>query len=112
MPMSGCHSRSLSASHTGLYDDLVNVCLLWHVHHAEDTEGRARHQGTLDGNWYADEEEGDQVLLLGVYSTEAKANDRIRKAKGLPGFGSEPDCFLVDSYEVDDDKWATGYLPG
>jgi hypothetical protein len=75
------------------------------VHHADDDEGRVRHQGTLDGDWYADEQEGDDVKLLGVYSTEAKANERIHEATALPGFSSESGCFLAERYEVDSDKW-------
>lgn len=71
----------------------MNVYLLWHVHHTDDAEGHIRHQDTLDGDWFADEQEGDDVELLGVYSSEAKANDRIRDARGLPGFDSEPGCF-------------------
>lgn len=90
----------------------MNVYLLWHVHHTDDSEGRVRHQNTLDGDWSADEQEGDDVKLLGVYSTEARANERLEAVRELPGFESEPDCFLTDPYELDRDEWTTGYAAG
>jgi len=89
----------------------VDICLLWHVRHANDEAGRARHQGTLDGDWFADEQAGDDVKLLGAYSSEAKANERMREARALPGFDAEPQCFFADRYELDHDEWTTGYMP-
>jgi len=88
----------------------MRVHLLWHVHHASDEEGRTRHEGTLSGDWSADEEAGDDVKLLGVYSTAELASSRIAQAQGLPGFRDEPNCFLSEPYEVDHDEWTTGYI--
>lgn len=86
------------------------VYLLWHVHHSGDDEGFARHQATLTGDWTSDEEAGDDVKLLGVYSTRANAQARADTARLLPGFRDEPECFVVDGYQVDHDEWQSGYV--
>ena len=67
------------------------VYLLWHGH---------------DGNGY------DEAILLGVYSSEEQAKDRLEKAKRLPGFSDTPNDFLIDRYEVDHDEWTEGYVSG
>ena len=64
--------------------------------------------------WHGDDvnEETPEPLLLGVYSTEAKAKDRIERCirEGVPGFAEHPDAFLIASYELDKDEWVEGYL--
>ena len=50
------------------------------------------------------------MKLLGVYSTQDKADARIVEARSQPGFQDEPDCFLADRYEVDQDTWVEGYV--
>jgi hypothetical protein len=45
-----------------------------------------------------------------VYSTEARAEDRIERARELPGFQDEPECFFVSCYVVDEDHWRDGYV--
>lgn len=87
----------------------MNVFLLWHVRHAAFRDGRpTRHRGE-DGELGWDEEGGDDVKILGVYSTEMKAQDRIIRARTLPGFRAEPDCFLIDQYTTDEDRWTEGF---
>jgi hypothetical protein len=88
----------------------VEVFLLWHVRHALLTDGQPPHHVDAEGELAWDEEDGDDVKLLGVYSTEQKAQDRICRARSLPGFREEPDCFLVDRYPVDEDQWAEGFI--
>jgi hypothetical protein len=88
----------------------VIVHLLWHVaHHNEAAEdGGALH---LEGeDVYLDEQDGDDAKLLGVYSTRAAAEDRIRRARLLPGFADEPDCFLIAEHPVDRDEWTEGFV--
>ncbi|MFI6094949.1 hypothetical protein ACIA8G_05310 [Lentzea sp. NPDC051213] len=49
------------------------VFLLWHVHHvATGPSGETRHFGE-DGEFWADEEAGDDVKLLCVYSSKENA---------------------------------------
>ncbi|MFE4957355.1 hypothetical protein ACFRCW_25525 [Streptomyces sp. NPDC056653] len=83
--------------------------LLWHVHHSADDGGGIRHFESEEDFW-ADEEEGDDVKLLGVYSSRKKAQERIGEAKKLPGFSEEPNCFHIDSYTVDHDEWGEGFV--
>ncbi|MFF8599974.1 hypothetical protein ACF065_25570 [Streptomyces sp. NPDC015232] len=85
------------------------VSLLWHIGHRNEAGagGTTRHH---DGeSVFVDERDGDDVKLLGVYSSSAKAEERMRRARLLPGFADEPDCFVVDEYTVDEDEWADGF---
>ncbi|SFR03230.1 hypothetical protein SAMN04488564_102281 [Lentzea waywayandensis] len=85
------------------------VFLLWHVHHvAQDASGETRHF-SVDGEFWADEEEGDDVKLLGVYSTREKAMARIDRARRLAGFRDEPECFHIDEYALDEAQWTDGF---
>jgi hypothetical protein len=85
------------------------VFLIWHVHHvAEDENGAVKHFEP-DGEFSAHEEEGDDVKLLGVYSSRENAQARIERAKELEGFRDEPECFYISEYELDDDQWTTGF---
>lgn len=56
------------------------------------------------------EQAGDDVTLLGCYSSEQGAQFRIGRARLLPGCAEEPDCFIVDRYAVDHDDWVEGYV--
>jgi hypothetical protein len=40
----------------------------------------------------------------------ANAEQRIARARDLPGFRDEPDCFVIDGYELDRDEWLEGYV--
>jgi hypothetical protein len=67
----------------------MQVYLLWHAH---------------------DLDEGVDVKLLGVYSSERKAKEARVRAKGLPGFQDRPEGFHIDCYAVDEDHWTEGYV--
>ncbi|WP_069167679.1 DUF7336 domain-containing protein [Nocardia altamirensis] len=88
----------------------MDVFLLHHIHHARPLDGTPTRHVDDDGELTCDEQEGDVVKLLGVYSTEQRAQERIREAQTLPGFRDEPDCFQIVGYEVDEDQWTSGYL--
>jgi len=62
--------------------------------------------------WHGDdlEEGAPEAKLLGVYSSEEKAQERIERSLGLPGFVDHPDDFLIDPYTVDNDEWPDGYV--
>lgn len=86
------------------------VFVLWHVHHvAEDENGAVKHFEP-DGEFSAHEEEGDDVKLLGVYSSRENASARIERAKELEGFRDEPECFYIDEYTLDEGQWTTGFI--
>jgi hypothetical protein len=57
-----------------------------------------------------DEEAGDDVKIVGVYSTGQQARDSIDRARLLPGFQDEPECFATDRYTLDEDKWPRGFI--
>jgi len=87
----------------------TNVYLLWHVHHRAEQDGEIRHFTSPDDYW-SDEEEGDDVKRLGVYSTREKAQERVVEARKLPGFSSEPQCFYIEEALLDEDEWPEGYV--
>jgi hypothetical protein len=64
--------------------------------------------------WHGDDlgEGAPEAKLLGVYSSEAAAKDRIHRClrEGVAGFAEHPDDFHVDRYQVDKDEWAQGYV--
>ncbi|MFI7430176.1 hypothetical protein ACIBPB_24545 [Micromonospora sp. NPDC049836] len=88
----------------------MEVFLLWHVRHARWFDGRATTHRDEAGELVWDEEDGDDLKLLGVYSSAARAEDRIQRARNLPGFRDEPDCFLVSGHTVDQDQWNDGFV--
>jgi hypothetical protein len=88
----------------------VDVYLLWHVRHARWLDGRPATHRDEEGVLIWDEEDGDNLKILGVYSSEARAEDRIQRARELPGFEDEPDCFYVNHYTVDRDEWVEGFV--
>lgn len=88
----------------------MDVFLIWHVRHAPYIDGRPTRHHDEHGVLEWDEEDGDDVKLLGVYSSRQKAQDRIAAARTVPGFREEPDCFLVDPYTVDEDHWVEGFI--
>ncbi|SDJ32141.1 hypothetical protein SAMN05444157_2814 [Frankineae bacterium MT45] len=62
-----------------------------------------------DGELIIDSGAGDDVKLLGCYSSSARATQRIAAAREMPGFREEPDCFFVSEYVVDRDEWTSGF---
>ncbi|MFI7469189.1 hypothetical protein [Nonomuraea sp. NPDC049646] len=87
------------------------VYILWHVHHvARDEHGHVVH--FRDGDFSAQEDQGDDVKLLGVYSSEERARRRVAEARALPGFRDEPDCFWYGEVELDADAWTDGFVDG
>jgi len=62
--------------------------------------------------WHGDDiyEETPDVTLLGVYSSEQAARDRIARAATLPGYAERPDDFVIAPYTVDEDKWTSGWV--
>ncbi|WP_208298621.1 DUF7336 domain-containing protein [Streptomyces liangshanensis] len=57
-----------------------------------------------------DERDGDDVKLLGVFSTRERAEAGRERARVLPGFRDEPECFVVDGYELDVGTWGEGFV--
>jgi hypothetical protein len=89
---------------------VATVYLLWHVSHARLPAGSAERHRDEDGELIIDEESGNDVKLLGVYSSRANGESRIDRARQTPGFRDEPNCFLVECYQVDHDEWTAGFV--
>jgi homoserine kinase type II len=68
----------------------MEVYLLWHAHNLDEEE---------------------EVKLLGVYSSEQKAEKARERARSLPGFRDYPENFHIDRYAVDRDHWTEGFIP-
>jgi hypothetical protein len=86
------------------------VFLIWHVHHvAEDESGAVEHFEPA-GEFSAHEEDGDDVKLLGVYSSRENALARIERTKELDGFRDEPECFYISPYTLDEPQWVDGFV--
>ena len=66
------------------------VYVLWHTHELNEGE--------------------EDSKLLGVYSTESIAKDKIIQYKTLPGFNEYPDGFEITRYEIDVDNWKAGFV--
>jgi hypothetical protein len=57
-----------------------------------------------------DSAEGDDnYKLLGIFSTEKKAQDAIDSFRLKPGFVDYPDDFSIDKYEIDKAYWSEGF---
>jgi hypothetical protein len=84
----------------------MDVFLLYHISHTGNADGVHRQ----DGEVRIDEQAGDVVKLLGCYSSEERAKERIGRARLLPGFGNEPECFTISRSEVDRGEWTEGYV--
>jgi len=69
---------------------MKDVFILWHTHELNDGE--------------------EDSKLLGVYSSESVAKDKINEYKKLPGFREYSDGFQVVKYEIDVDQWQEGFV--
>ncbi|SEK46086.1 hypothetical protein [Streptacidiphilus jiangxiensis] len=89
----------------------MKVYPLWHIGHQNEA-GPVGETVHLDdgGDVFVDEQDGDDVTLLGIYSSEAGAGERMLRARLLPGFAAEPDCFHLGEYDLDRDHWTEGFV--
>lgn len=53
---------------------------------------------------------GEDVKLIGVYSSESAARQAIARLTPLPGFSDNAAGFHVDRYVVDQDQWTEGFV--
>lgn len=51
-----------------------------------------------------------RVKVIGIYSSETLAEAAMERARSLPGFIEQPDCFTIDPCEVDKDHWPRGFV--
>ena len=60
------------------------------------------------GHCYEGFERAD-YCLIGVYSTEVKAQAAVGRSKTSQRFCQHPDSFLIDKYLLDKDHWTSGF---
>jgi hypothetical protein len=53
--------------------------------------------------------ESGELLLVGIYRSEADAAHAIERAKTKPGFAQFPDDFEIHSYELGIELWPDGF---
>ncbi|WP_343534937.1 hypothetical protein [Pedobacter sp.] len=68
------------------------VYLLWHVHEDKDLE------------------HGQDIKLIGVYTSNEKAEKALFRAKRLDGFKDHQDGFEISEYKLDRDEWTSGFV--
>lgn len=52
----------------------------------------------------------DEAKLLGVFSSEEKAQQAIEMYRTLPGFCEHPQDFHLDKYSVGERCWTEGFF--
>lgn len=52
----------------------------------------------------------DETKMLGVFSSEEKAQAAIEMYRTLPGFCEHPENFHLDKYLVDERCWTEGFF--
>lgn len=88
----------------------VIVYPLWHVGHQNEAGDDGSTVHVDESGVFCDESDGDDVKLLGIYSTLERVEERVRQARLLPGFRDEPECFYYDPFELDKDGWLEGFV--
>lgn len=83
---------------------------LWHVGHQNEAGNDQSTVHVNEDGVFVDEQDGDDVKLLGIYSTRERAEERMKLARPLPGFRDEPECFVLEGYEIDEDIWTEGFV--
>ncbi|WP_443946597.1 hypothetical protein ACJVDH_05680 [Pedobacter sp. AW1-32] len=68
------------------------VYLLWHTHVNENLE------------------DGEDVKLIGAYSTREKAEEALSRSIRLEGFKDFPEGFEISAYKLDKDEWTSGFV--
>ncbi len=52
----------------------------------------------------------EDTKLIGVYTSEEKANGVVERLRASEGFRDHQDGFSVDRYSVDKDNWTEGFV--
>jgi len=52
---------------------------------------------------------GEDELLIGVYSSMAKAEDAKKRLSQENGFKDDPSGFEICPYKIDEDNWTKGF---
>jgi hypothetical protein len=70
----------------------MEVYLLWHTHVDDRLEG------------------GEDIKLIGVYSSIDEANSAIQRKGQCEGFIDHKDGFEISTYTLNKDSWTEGFV--
>jgi hypothetical protein len=87
----------------------VRVLMTAAMQLAEKGHSRGKKEKSISGVAY-NPVNGDEKLT-GVYSTQKKADESIKRLTKQPGFKSHPEGFEVSTYDLDKDEWTEGFIP-
>ena len=68
------------------------VYLLWHTHLSEELSA------------------GEDIKLIGVYSTREQAEAAQSRSESLDGFRDSVEGFEISSHRLDHDEWTSGFI--
>jgi hypothetical protein len=75
-----------------------------------DGEEQSKSVFVVQHSYEVPETGGDEVKLIGVYSTRENGEAAVGKLVLQPGFRDRPEGFHVEEYRLDKDHWCEGYL--
>jgi len=52
----------------------------------------------------------EDFKFVGVYATDADAEEAVLRARKRPGFSGSPNNFSVDAYVIGQDHWVEGFV--
>ena len=53
---------------------------------------------------------GEAIKFIGVYSSQARAQEAVDRLRQVEGFRDYPDGFSINRHVVDQDNWAEGFV--
>ena len=71
---------------------MEKVYLLWHTHIDENLN------------------EGEDIKLIGVYSSELLAEEALQRKSKEKGFKDHLEGFEISRYILDQDSWSSGFV--
>jgi hypothetical protein len=71
---------------------MKEVYLLWHTRYDEQLDG------------------GEDIKMIGVYSSKANAEAAQERTKQLKGFEDFKEGFEISCYQLDKDEWTSGFV--
>ncbi|MEF9904045.1 hypothetical protein ACFP51_37280 [Streptomyces pratens] len=88
------------------------VYLLVHRHHMSVEPEDVAPDFMEDGEPLFWDDSEDSFKVLGLYSSRQLAEERIERARALPGFRRSPNGFFVHEYVLDTICWPDGFHVG
>ena len=72
--------------------NMKEVFILWHTHFDDRLEN------------------GEDIKVIGVYSSVKKAEEALDRTSKLEGFKNNLDGFEISVYKLDSDNWTSGFI--